>query len=322
LGKLLNPAVEPPASPEDLGLHLRLAREACRLSIPSAAASLHLPPRVITALEASDFAQFEPVYVRGYLRNYARLLNLEADPLIESYNRTQVASHPVAPPDVEPPRSEFSVRSLLLPLALVALPLLLWGAGQALHLFDAAKPPPVQGEIAIPSQSVEAPPPSVPAQLPEPKLVQPSARDIEPPVAAAPKPKPAEAVPALSQAAGHDAAQSSPVAPAANPGSAAPPVLGAGPDSVAIRLSASGWVSISDQSGHRLVYENLPAGAERRLAGQAPFAVVLGNSPATQIEFNGQPFTQPKSKAGTVARFKLGQPGREGDGNAPGKHSP
>jgi cytoskeleton protein RodZ len=315
--------VESTASPDDLGLHLRLAREACRLSIPSAAASLHLPPRVIAALEASDFAQFEPVYVRGYLRNYARLLNLEADPLIESYNRTQVLNHPVAPPPVEQPRSECSVRRLYLPFALVALPLLLWGAGQALHLFDAGQPPPVHGGIAIPAQTVEAPPPSVPkAQLPEPKPAQPSASEIDPPVAAAPKPKPAEAVLALPQPAGHDAAQASPAAPAANPGSAAPPVLGAGPDSVAIRLSAGGWVSISDQSGRRLVYENLPAGAERRLAGQAPFAVVLGNSPATQIEFNGQPFALPKGKAGTVSRFKLGQSGREGDGAAPGKRSP
>lgn len=83
-------------------------------------------------------------------------------------------------------------------------------------------------------------------------------------------------------------------------------VIGQGPDTIAIRLSASAWVSIRDQSGRRLVYENLPAGTDRRYAGQAPFAVVLGNAPAATVEFNGQAFDLPKGKGGTVVRFTLG----------------
>jgi cytoskeleton protein RodZ len=72
-----------------------------------------------------------------------------------------------------------------------------------------------------------------------------------------------------------------------------------------LHLSAAAWVSVRDQAGHRLVYENLPAGTEQTYLGQAPFSVVLGNAPAAKLEFNGQAFDIPKAKAGTVAKFTL-----------------
>lgn len=309
MGKSLDPPAEPPVRPEELGQQLRQAREACRLSLPSAAASLHLPPRVIAALEENDFARFEPVYVRGYLRNYARLLNLAADPLIESYNRTLIPEHLPVQPEKEPPFAKKSSRSLYLPLAVVGLALVLWAASKAFQAFEASGTP-----AAVPAPSAEASPP---ARLPGPTTTlseakalerpasQPGAMQTEPAVQ-----PPAPAAPAPQAAANPSAAAkaeppSAPAAVPATPPSSAAQPKGLGPDSIAIRLAASGWVSIRDQAGRRLVYENLPAGTDRIYAGQAPFTVVLGNSPATQIEFNGQPFTQPKAKAGTVARFTL-----------------
>jgi cytoskeleton protein RodZ len=319
LGKSHDPAAEKPASPEQLGQQLRMAREASRLSMPSAAASLHLHPRVIAALEDGDFAQFEPVYVRGYLRNYARLLNLDAEPLIESYNLTQIASHPVVPPPVEQPRGSISARGLLLPLALVGLPLILWIVSNALHRYDATGSLPSRDGIVVPAQTGEVRLPSAPtATFSEIKTEDPPTNQarIEPQAAA--KPAPAEA-PTVPPPSASQSAAAAPPLPAANPAPPAPlpgqPPVGSGPDSVAIRLSASGWVAIRDQTGRRLVYESLPAGAERLLSGQAPFSVVLGNSPATRIELNGQPFTPPKVKAGTVTRFTMG-------GATPGRPTP
>jgi hypothetical protein len=82
-----------------------------------------------------------------------------------------------------------------------------------------------------------------------------------------------------------------------------------GPDTITVHLSTTGWVGIRDHTGRRLIYEKIPAGTDRSFSGQAPFFVVLGNYPATSIEFNGKPFTPPKSKAGTVARFTISQSG-------------
>lgn len=289
MGKPHSAPAEPAGPPGEVGQQLRRAREAGRLSITSAAASLRLPPRVVAALEEGDFKQFEPVYVRGYLRNYARLLNLPADPLIETYNRSLALDPlPVQPQPAE--EAPAAGRPYWL-LAAVGLPVLLWGLGKAL-LGGAPEAPPPPLAVAETAAEPEPPPAPSPPQAPAPEAVK-----------AAPAPPPVEAA----------SAQPTPASPpkeAAAPAPAPPPPAGQpageGPDSVAIRLSASAWVSIRDRTGRRLVYENLPAGSERTYAGQAPFAVVLGNAPAAQVQFNGQPYELPKPKAGTVARFTLG----------------
>jgi len=308
LGKSLDPPAELPIRPQELGLQLRLAREACRLSIASAAASLHLSPRVIEALEGDEFGRFEPVYVRGYLRNYARLLNLPADPLIESYNRTQVPDHLPAQPQSESAQAKKSALSLFLPLAVVSLPLVLWAASKAFQAFEDTGPPMAKADLAVPAQSGEASPsaplPGQTASLAGPKPPEPGGTGTEPTAQPTPKEPPATNPPAPAS---HPPEAATGIPPP--PASPAPPSepAGLGPDSIAIHLSASGWVAIHDQTGRRLVYENLPAGTDRAYAGRAPFTMVLGNSPATKIELNGQPFAQPKGKAGTVARFTVSQ---------------
>jgi len=329
LGKSHTPLAEPAERQEGAGLQLRRAREAGRISVASAAASLHLPPRVIVALEESDFGQFEPVYVRGYLRNYARLLDLAAEPLIESYNQTLALDQPPpAQPQQPPSRHDGKPpQRLYLLLAVVAVPLVLWGAGKALlAVWEAGKPqdtdsaPPRvsrqegQPAIALPGQTASLPAAEAGGQAPSPSASQPPA---PPPTEAAtaaalndpPKPEPAHNPQPAASATPAPTPTPAP-APASAP-TAPGPAIGQGPDSIALRLSASAWVSVRDQTGRRLVYENLPAGTERTYSGQAPFAVVLGNSPATKVEFNGQPYEPPKAKAGTVARFTLGKPSLE-----------
>lgn len=344
-----NSLAEQDDRPETLGRQLRRAREACRLSIPSAAASLHLPPRVIVALEEGNFGQFEPVYVRGYLRNYARLLDLAADPLLESYNRTLAPPTPLAQSQ-KPDGAKSSKRVYLLLIA-ACLPLLLWGTGKVLLQKNAAPeiktapPPPSQDASSRPSPAadtatnadvVPTQAPKSPAQAPATPNTHPqdaptakSATNATPqtaPASQAAKPV-TNATPQTAQAsqAAKPVANTTPpttlasqaakpAADAALSAAQAGQITGQGPDTIAIRLSASAWVSIRDQGGHRLAYENLPAGADRRYAGQAPFAVVLGNAPAATIEFNGQAFEPPKGKGGTVARFTLGGPAQDGAG--------
>ncbi|MBJ7574199.1 RodZ domain-containing protein [Luteimonas sp. MC1828] len=59
------------------GRRLRNAREAAGLSIEDVAARLRMPVRVVESLEAEDWSRLgAPVYVRGQLRSYSRLLGL------------------------------------------------------------------------------------------------------------------------------------------------------------------------------------------------------------------------------------------------------
>ena len=65
------------------GLALAAAREARGLSQSDVAAQLRLNTRQVQALEAEDFAALpEGPFVRGYVRNYARLVDLPPEPLL------------------------------------------------------------------------------------------------------------------------------------------------------------------------------------------------------------------------------------------------
>jgi cytoskeleton protein RodZ len=76
------------------GARLRKAREAAGLSQADVAARLKMPVRVVQSLENEDWSRLgAPVFVRGQLRSYSRLLGLTTAPM--------VAASGVAP--VEPP---------------------------------------------------------------------------------------------------------------------------------------------------------------------------------------------------------------------------
>lgn len=75
----INPmnAVNAQTHPVGLGVRLRSARESIRLSEKDAAARLHLSPKMIPIMENEDFQNGPPAtFIRGYLRSYARLLNI------------------------------------------------------------------------------------------------------------------------------------------------------------------------------------------------------------------------------------------------------
>ncbi|WMP17101.1 helix-turn-helix domain-containing protein [Thiothrix lacustris] len=72
--------------PGDLTSKLVECREKAGLDIEQAAEELHLSTHILRALEAEDFAHLpEPPYVRGYLRGYSKLTDVDAKELIRTY---------------------------------------------------------------------------------------------------------------------------------------------------------------------------------------------------------------------------------------------
>lgn len=64
------------------GQRLRAAREKAGLSVADVAARLKMPIRIVEALEAEDWKRIgAPVFVRGQLRSYSRLLGLPVEPV-------------------------------------------------------------------------------------------------------------------------------------------------------------------------------------------------------------------------------------------------
>ena len=65
------------------GARLRKSREDAGLSIDEVAARLHMPARVVRSLEAEDWSRLgAPVFVRGQVRSYSRLLGLTTAPMM------------------------------------------------------------------------------------------------------------------------------------------------------------------------------------------------------------------------------------------------
>ena len=78
------------------GERLRNAREAISLSIEEVAARLHLDTRTISNLETDSYEDLPaPTFVRGYLRSYARLLNIDPEPIIDGFNRCGLEPPPL-----------------------------------------------------------------------------------------------------------------------------------------------------------------------------------------------------------------------------------
>ena len=70
------------------GAQLAAVRTAKGYTVEEIAARLHLRVHVIQLLEADDYSNMpDPVFVKGYLRAYAKLVELNADPLLEIFNQ-------------------------------------------------------------------------------------------------------------------------------------------------------------------------------------------------------------------------------------------
>ena len=82
-----------------VGAELKRAREAAGLAIGDVAERLKLVPRQIESLEHERFDRLPgPSIARGMVRNYARLLDLDPEPLVERMApAAEKAPEPVVP---------------------------------------------------------------------------------------------------------------------------------------------------------------------------------------------------------------------------------
>lgn len=81
-----------------LGEEFRSAREARGLTLSDVAEQIHIRSVYLNAIENDDWPQIgAPVYVRGFIRTYARFLGLDAESAVARFNETAPAERPAAP---------------------------------------------------------------------------------------------------------------------------------------------------------------------------------------------------------------------------------
>lgn len=267
-----------------VGQLLRDAREAQGVTLEEAAVRLRLMHRQIEAMERDDFESLgQPVFARGFVRNYARLLGLAPESLLARMDGAPAEPAAVSP--VEPPlqrswlMSPWLILSLLGLLLVVAVPVALY-----LWLNSEAGDGPIK-QVPPLAQSHPAPAPVA--------ATAPVAAPVE---AAVPAVQAAPTSPVAPAAAG--AEQVAAAAPAAAEPAAAGSVLH-------LEFGDKSWTEIKDASGRMLLRQLNPADSRVDVHGQPPFDVVVGNASRVQMTYNGRPIDLQPFIDGTVARFTL-----------------
>jgi cytoskeleton protein RodZ len=81
-----------------LGEEFRSAREARGLTLSDVAEQIHIRSVYLNAIENEDWKSIgAPVYVRGFIRTYARFLGKDAEDAVGRFNQTSPVERPVVP---------------------------------------------------------------------------------------------------------------------------------------------------------------------------------------------------------------------------------
>lgn len=285
-------AVVPPASAsrghQGPGELLRQARQQASLSLEELASRTRLSKNTIEALENDAFGELlEPVYVRGYYRKCAKVLNLADGPLIAAYE-SRVGPVQVAAPSKlrlasggelgSMPRlsARFAVIAAIVGVIAGVLIWQLRGTGPT------SSTEPLTPAIESPTADYDTPP-------------------VESPASGFDSTAPGAPSTAMRGATNDPLAPASPTAPVTAP--AAPAASGT---ALSLQFSAISWARVEDSSGRSLLSGVISAGETRVLEGIPPYAVFLGNAPGVSVRYRGQPVDfQAFVKDNATARFSV-----------------
>ena len=251
-----------------LGEILTRARENMSLSQKEIASRLNLKEEIITALDTNRFNNLPaPTYVRGYIRSYARAINLDADNLISIYEGSADAP-PEIFPDVKPKGQTSSkdtsakVMSYLITFTLMIL-IIVWWQGSNIVSTDlypnklkASEGGEYPGGFTYSYNIVT-----------HPEIL--NVADIE--------------------NSDYDSELNTQTNLA----------------TLKMELTAESWVEVYDALGEKLYIDLAKPGEKINLAGAPPLSVKLGNARGVSVNFKGKVFdTSQYTKAG-VARFLI-----------------
>lgn len=289
------------------GALLREARERLGLSVADAAAQTKLAPRQIEALEADDYQHLpEMAFVRGFVRSYAKVLQIDAQPLLAALPQAHVAGQ-VAPASVEVPFPDArspQLQNLIwlgaaLFLSVVVVAVAVWNFTSPSTREEPEEKSPVETAVPLPAQ-IEV----IPASAVEEAFASSVASAVPAAQSAVPAAKaasaPAAAMPAAAKAA------SAPVA--------AMPAIKPAP-LVAKPLPAS---AVAAAKPAAVVAKPLPASAVPAtkpiapvLKPAAPAAAPAATATTLHLTFGEESWTEVRDRNGNIVSSQLNPAGSE-----------
>ncbi|MDR3352256.1 MAG: DUF4115 domain-containing protein [Zoogloeaceae bacterium] len=270
------------------GERLRSAREARGWSIPEVAARLRLGERQVEALEAGDCKGLpERTFVRGFVRNYASILDLDPLPLLDLLDQSRDLKAPrldlPEPMHVVLPLQRQSFRLGSTGLLWVAVGIALFVAAVIIYFLPYDLFPSATRDDTTPEEILPIPGPAGTADGNGPAdgdATDGNAADGDP-------------------ASGNAASASVPEAATPSATASAPP-----PETLHFRFRRDSWVEVRDRTKAVVAARLFPQGGEGDVSGVPPFTLVIGNAAFVELSFRGAPVALKPGQEG-VARLSL-----------------
>ncbi len=290
------------------GEQLAVARESRGMTVAEIAQQLKLSPWQVEALEAGDHRRLpSSVFVRGFIRNYARLVKLDPSSLLRDMDAQTPSAAPVVTPVTRSSPAEIpyptAKRVNWWPYAAVIAIAVGGLAAYEFYPDDVPAPP------AAPSQAES------PALQSQPQAQAQSVTETTPPreenvatvAAVVPAPAPAAVVPPESTAAPAKAPgiertadrTSTATAPAAEVRRPA------GEQVVRMHFMRESWVEIRDRNGRKIFSQLNAPGTDQTVSGLPPLSLIVGNANGVQLTHNEQPVDLARYIKVDVARLTL-----------------
>ncbi len=324
--------IQVPGSSQSLvsaGVLLSNERVKRGISIQEAADYLKLSRKQVEALENDDYSSLPgTTFVRGFMRNYAKFLELDLEPIMAWLDSQVPNTAPDARPAaaVTPQGTTTSTESHkekdtapATPATANAdtgsgiwkwlLPLLLVGAGLVWYQSQPSEATEANTEAAAPAEAVAkapvattppvaetaATPPAPPAEAPQTPPPSAAATPAAPPpvttTTAAPAvtpPTPPVTPPPVATATVTPAATTTTPAATDPTTTATAPLPTNGNHQLRLVMKQDSWMEILDSKGERVVFGTQKAGKERIVEGTPPFKMTIGNATEVELFHNNQ----------------------------------
>jgi cytoskeleton protein RodZ len=299
------------AGPQTPGVHLKAGREAMGWSVEQVAEQLKLQIRQVVALEADDLASLPNLaVVRGFIRAYAKILKIDAAPLVAMIvdpvvSPTAAAAAPRR--DLSASFSEARFPSMTerssKPAGLLGGLVLLLVAAAGFGAYQMGLIPAGllgSGEKGAPAAPAAAVAP--PAATLETTLVKPENLTPAPPVPLISVPGAPRETPVMPPAAPATPPVEAPAKPAETPKAAEAP---AGNNALVINVRQDSWVEIRRKGAAPLVSRLMLAGSSQSFDITEPVQLVVGRPAGVDATLRGAALELTPVPGGTASRLNL-----------------
>lgn len=293
-----------------LGEVLLAARKAKKLTQNDVSNSLRISVKQVDAIENNAFELLpESATTRGFIRNYARYLGVDAEPLLASHRQRFPSDEPASLSVKTSTRHHIShgtkdprLKTLLAILALLVL--LIWLFAQNLLPTITGAPT----EPQVPTDSAPLPEAALPAIERQANTEVAAATTVLPDVAS-PQVSPsatqmAQASPAVGTGVSNTVATDSMVVVSTSAPSATEERKFYN-HKVSMTFTAPTWVSAKNKMGKVIFEKTFAAGETGGFDDEPPLSIIIGNAQATQLHYLGQSIDLTALTKGNVARVKL-----------------